>query len=273
MKITVIIPIHCEPEVAKLTIASFLKYHNGYDLDIHVGFHSNYHHYTGNTSLFNELKDIVSFHSVDEIDWLSDEYNSCWYRYSVMHCVNLHNLMKNIRYYDFDYLLILDHDLFFKDDFLTKFLDNGYDLISSLFDDLKKPRSVKTIYDGELIWSFPKLSVWHTLISRRLFDILIDDVSLLFPNVVRSQDRFEFLKYYDLDDRPVFFDTLAMFWHYVKANNVPYKIDVKNEFDNYVDHFFCSSFNYGSRTNSNYFEHIADIRKLYYKEFPNGIIV
>ena len=50
-----------------------------------------------------------------------------------MHSKNIENLFKNIKYYDFDYVVILDNDLYIKSDFISLLTNNEikYDLIYS----------------------------------------------------------------------------------------------------------------------------------------------
>jgi len=76
-KLAVFVAVHTYPEVAKLTIGSFLRAHQAYEIDLHLGCHSNYSDYCKDLGLFKDLRGLAQIHLVDEIDWLG-AYNACW---------------------------------------------------------------------------------------------------------------------------------------------------------------------------------------------------
>jgi hypothetical protein len=171
-KLAVFIAVHTYPEVAKLTIGSFLRAHQEYEIELHLGCHSNYSDYCKDLSLFR-LGKLAQIHLVDEIDWIGS-YNACWYRYSVMHAKNLENLFKQAKYSDFDQAVILDHDLLIKKDFITPLNERfpGADLIGCLFEDRATLKPYQTAH-SEDVHAAPKISVWHSLLSRRFYDEIL----------------------------------------------------------------------------------------------------
>ena len=278
MKICIIIPSHSPSVYTKLTIATLLRcVKDNHDLNIHVGVHSNYHHYTGDMSLFEELRGISQIHCVDEIDWAT--HNSNNYRYSTMHAKNIENLFKNIRNYEFDYLVILDNDMYIKSDFISLLTKNEkkYDMIYSYFN-----KNVHTIYNERtdtgyngIIQFMPRLSVWNTIISRKLYDKIIEDTSILYPEKIEDKQRILEYKQYipDINEEyPILFDTLAKVNFY--ANNIWNDINTQeiedDKMKDMIKHFFGSSFNYGIQINHNTQGELI-VSEIYNTEFPNGL--
>lgn len=273
-RLAVFVPVHTYPEVAKLTIGSFLRAHPDYDVDVHVGCHSNYADYCRDLSLFEDLRGLAQIHLVDEIDWLG-AYNACWYRYSVMHAKNLENLLKQARYAPFDQAVILDHDLCVKKDFVTPLNEQfpGADLIGSMFEDRAGLKPYETAHQ-EQVYSSPKISVWHALISRGLFEEILRNPAMIYPRIAPKSDRKYLDVYKPAEDRPVFVDTFADVYHLVTHGNVGFKygIATSSDFHEYVDHFYNSSFNYGYWTRgTSYPHHVKDIVDRYHLEFPDGL--
>lgn len=273
MKLCVLVPVHTSMPVACLSIGSFLRQHEKYDVEVHVGVHSNYSHYTTDLRLFDELRGVAQVHTVDEIDWLG-EYNRCFYRYSVMHAKNLENLVKQSAKSDFDYAVILDHDIHVKADFVSKCIERfgGTDLIGNVPDDKDAIWPFTTAL-GEKVNCLPKISGWHMMISKRFFDVLVSNTALLYPALYRGAERDLFTKgQANLEDLPLFADTLSRVYWTCK-NQEPFKVGIlkSEEFAGWVRHFFASSFNYGQRVAGNYSAHVAEIEKIYQAEFPNGL--
>lgn len=280
MKICVIISSHSPSVYTKLTIATLLRASkNNHDLNIHIGVHSNYSDYTSDFSLFNELKGIAQIHCVDEIDWMEHARNN--YRYSLMHSKNIENLFKNIKYYDFDYLVILDNDVYIKSDFISLLTNNEitHDLIFNFFD-----KNVKTIdnerrptgeYNATVQFA-PKIACWNLMISRKLYNKIMEDTSIIYPDRVIDQSKIDYYKSYipQIDSSyPIVFDTLSK----VLFNSLYIWEDIKtlevdtNDMSEMIRHFFCSSFNYGIGILNNT-QGEGNVSKLYNSEFPKGII-
>jgi hypothetical protein len=275
LKLGVFCCVHTYPEVAKLTIGSFLRAHPDYEIELHVGLHSNYSDYCKDLSLFKDLKGIGQLHLVDEIDWIG-QYNACWYRYSVMHAKNLENLMKQAKYSDFDYAVILDHDLHVKADFVTPLLSQSQDrdLFGAFFED-HGTLLLYTTAHKEDVYRAPKISIWHTVLSRRLFDEIIKTPNLIYPQVLHGDHMKPYVDAYrPKEDRPIFVDTFAGVYNMVAYGNAGFRAAVvaSSFFKGKVEHFYGTSFNYGYWTQGNaYPAHIDRIIEIYKKEFPNGL--
>lgn len=273
-KLGVFVCVHTYPQVAGLTIGSFLRSHRDYEVDLHVGVHTNYSHYSKDMTLFKDLKGLGQIHLVDEIDWLG-EYNACWYRYSVMHAKNLANLFKQAKYGDFDRIIVLDQDLFIKKDFITPLLRRfpDADLIGSLFEDRPGLKPYETAH-GEKLYSVPKISVWHTILSRRLYDEIVEIPWMIYPKVLHGADRKTYLDVHrPAEDRPLFVDTLAEVYHRVAhGQGMKAGIISAGELQASIDHFYNSSFNYGYWSKGDFYpEHIHKIIELWWREFPKGL--
>lgn len=275
MKLVALVPVHTSFPVAALSIGSFLREHREHEIEVHVGVHSNYADYTNDLSLFDELKGIATIHKVDEIDWMG-EYNTCFYRYSVMHAKNLENLIKKVTRTDFDYVVVLDHDLHVKTDFVTKCLQRypGADLIGTLQDNKDAIWSFVTM-QGQQVNCMPKISAWHLLMSRRLFKLVVENTERIYPKLIEGDARSLFTKGLEgLPDAPLFVDTFAEILHRCRSKffgEMHVGILKTEEFDGWVRHFYNSSFNYGQRTRGDYPAHIAEIEKMYRAKFPEGL--
>jgi hypothetical protein len=276
MKLLVIIPSHSDPVYTKLTVASLIKSVGAtHDLNIHVGVHSNYSDYTKDLSLFEELRGVAQIHCVDEIDWMAHFDDN--YRYSKMHCKNVLNLLKNCRYYDFDYCLHLDNDTHITGDFVTALVGLGADLAFEFFGAdsvrLVTTERTQTGYNGRVQFA-PKPAAWHIAFSRRLYDRMITDPSCFSPQVISDKDTLVAMsRLYDLADTetPVMFDTFAMLLHMSRHVWKDIKsVDVGDLFSRHIRHFFLSSFNYGKLINHNSDGHLEPAR-IYAQEFPYGI--
>ena len=170
MRLAVAVAVHCDPDVARLTLGSLVMQHAGaHELSIHVGIHSNWRDYTDDTSLFDDLRGMAQIHLVDEIDWLSPQWNSCWWRYSAMHARNIRNVLRHARHEAFDRLLLIDHDVLFRGDLASSFMALGpdADLVAPLFDDRAVPVRVVHRHGPPAMW-LPKVAAHHMLLSPRL---------------------------------------------------------------------------------------------------------
>ena len=274
-KIAVIIPAHTHSSVVKLTIGSLLRtVGKNHDLNIHVGLHSNYSDYTKDLTIFDDLRGIAQIHLVDEIDWIG-KYNTCIFRYSIMHAKNLMNLMQHIKHYSFDYLLILDHDLMINSDFVSKHLNMfpDSDMIGSLFEDNDNLREVITVMDNERQLHIPKASVWHLLLSKHMFDTIMKMPSdLIYPKEARTDDdKRQYRAIYNIDHRPIYVDTFADVLFRARYRWL-FPVSIVPTADIDIKHFYLTSFNYGERTTpEKYKDNINNITAIYNSEFPNGL--
>jgi hypothetical protein len=279
MKIAVIIPTHCLPPVIKLTVGSLLKAHPTHDLNIHLGVHTNYDHYSKDLSLFEDLRKVAHIHLVDEIDWVV--YNAIVYRYSQMHATNIHNLLKQIKHYEFDHVLLLDNDVHVKADFITELTTRfpKADLIGSFFDGRDEIIPFNLSGTGEKQYMLPKIAVWHVLFSRRLYDRIMENPSIIYPREMRDDvagtGRNAYLNIHKATENlPLFVDTFADVLHHcrhvwkdMQVATVPY-----TEFDQWAHHFFTSSFNYGWwAIKDKHGTHVSEIVEIYNREFPKGL--
>ena len=280
MKICVVIAAHSPSVYTKLTIATLLRtVGKNHDLNIHVGVHSNLSDYTNDLSIFEELKGIAQIHLVDEIDWNLHNRNN--YRYSLMHAKNIENILKNIKYYNFDYLVILDNDVYIKSDFVSLLTNNEkrYDLIYSYFNkEINVINNERNTITGEYnvtVQFMPRLTVWNVLMSRKLYEKIMEDPSIIYVDRIEDQKKIlEYKKYIPgIDENyPIIFDTLAKVNLY--TNNIWENINTLEIDDVYMKdlsrHFFGSSFNYGILINSN-IEGESIATHIYNTEFPNGL--
>jgi hypothetical protein len=280
MNICVIISSHSPSVYTKLTIATLLRVvQNNHDLNIHIGVHSNYADYTSDLSLFKDLKGIAQIHCVDEIDWMANARNN--YRYSLMHSKNMENLLKNIRYYDFDYVVILDNDLYIKSDFISLLTNNEieHDLIYNYFvkdvNTINNERRPTGEYTATVQFA-PKIACWNLMISRKLYDRIMEDTTIIYPDRVTDQSQIDFYKSYipQFDGTyPIVFDTLSkvlFYSQYIWKDIKTLEVGI-NEMSEMIKHFFCSSFNYGIGIVNNT-EGESNVTNIYNSEFPNGLI-
>lgn len=233
MKIVALISSHSPSIFTKMTVATLKREVKDHDLQIHIGYHSNLSHYTSDFSMFSDLQNHCHFHAVDEIDWMKDP--SDIYRYSKMHAKNLENLFKNVKYFDFDYLLILDNDLYIKKNFVTQLLKSSPDgdVFGTYFDDIDHQTSFIDQWGNHTTFA-PKLSVWNLMMSRKLFDFISQNTEIIWPN------------FYD----GVFYDTFARVLHEVNSREDFKKYIIKtSDMSEMIEHFFYSSFNYGQIMN------------------------
>lgn len=276
MRLLVIIPSHSTPVYTKLTVASLLRHMGHHDLNIHVGVHCNYSDYTSDLSLFEELRGVVQIHCVDEIDWAA--HNDDNYRYSKMHCRNVLNLLRNCRYYDFDYAVHLDNDLHITGDFMSQVPPGGADLVYEYFEGSDQVRLVTTErtatgYNGRVQFA-PKPTAWHLAFSRKVFDRMVADPACFMPCLVSDPEAVAGLStQYALHDAqtPVMFDNFAMLLHMcTRVWGDTKAVDLAGALRSNIRHFFLSSFNYGQQINHNSGGHI-EVERIYREEYPAGL--
>jgi len=218
---------------------------------------------------------VAQIHCVDEIDWMAHFDDN--YRYSKMHCKNVLNLLRNCRYYDFDYAVHLDNDLHITGDFMRAINDTGADLAYECFGEdavrLVTTERTPTGYNGRVQFA-PKPAAWHIAFSRKLLDRMLADPTCFSPHVLTDKALIsDMATIYDLadTDTPLMFDTFAMLLHLCRHVWKDLKVvDVGDKFSQHIRHFFLSSFNYGMQINHNSHGHLEPAR-IYAEEFPDGI--
>ena len=277
MKLLILIPSHSEPIYTKLTVASLIKHLTPqHDLNIHIGVHSNYSHYTNDFSLFEDLRNVSQIHLVDEIDWMA-HYNDN-YRYSKMHCINLMNLLKMTQYYNFDYAVHLDNDLLIKKDFITDIVQEGDDLIFDYFENKNILRKVNnertnTGYNGKLQFA-PKVTAWNLIFSRKIFDRMLNDINVFYPEKVTDFEMINWYKQWfpDIDEEvPLMFDTFSKL--IFQCESIWTDVNIRNlqgAFEQMIHHFFFSSFNYGVQISNNH-DGVRKVTEIWNREFPDGL--
>jgi hypothetical protein len=280
MKICVLISSHSPSVYTKLTVATLLRAcEDNNQLNIHVGIHSNYGDYTDDRSLFSELEGLTQIHCVDEIDWAAHARDN--YRYSVMHSKNLENLMKNVRYYDFDYIAILDNDLYIKADFISLLTKGSTDndLIFCYHN-----RNVNTITNerrptGEYTATVefaPKIACWNLMISKKLFERIMENPSIIYPERVTDESAIQYYKSFIPEfsgEFPIVFDTLSkVLFHSIHtwSDMKCLEIDSTQMSEDLIKHFFCSSFNYGLGIINNQVGE-SNAANIYNYEFPREL--
>jgi hypothetical protein len=235
--------------------------------------HSNWRDYTQDTSLFDDLRGVAQIHLVDEIDWLSPRWNSCWWRYSAMHARNILNVLRHARHEAFDRLLLIDHDVLFRGDLASAFMALGSDadLVVPRFDDRAVPKFIVTGHGIGGTW-LPKAAVHHMLLSPRLVAAAAADESMVDPAWVEGDAASALLAPYGGGAGPVFADTFALMLHRcLHADLGAARIVRSSEAAPLAEHFFASSFNYGMLTRGpGYAEHIERIRGAAARALPGG---
>lgn len=253
-KVCVVIPSHSPSFFTKMTVCSLIQQEPLLDLNIHVGIHSNLSDYTDDFSMFNELRQVCQFHIIDEIDWVLNNDNLM--RYSEMHAKNLENLFKNVKYYDWDWLVVLDNDLLIKEGFITNLINRfpSGDLIGTLFNDRTHWEDVTTAHGDDISFA-PKVSPWNLLMSRKLYNTIMTDSKVIYP-----------VNYENL-----YFDTFAKvldscIYNHEWDFNV--QIIPTEEMGKMVHHFFFSSFNYGFTNSHKDYQFALNEYNIH---FPQGI--
>lgn len=274
MKICVVVAAHAPWHVVELTLGSFLRVHQQHEIDIHVGVHLNFCHYTNDYQMFKDLKGIAQIHMVPEIDWQANNANI--FRYSEMHAKNLENLLFHAAYYEFDRIVILDHDLLVRRPFFNECMLRypDADLIGAAFDDIVGLREFKAD-GGQLLYALPKISIWHTILTRKTFDKIMENTRVIYPRMLSNEERGRYFPIYGADkDLPVFVDTFADVFHKVRHEwGLKHALVPQPEFDGWVQHFSGSSFNYGFRIlgGDRYTARMNASLETFRKEFPEGL--
>lgn len=254
MRVQVFIAVHCPPKVLKLTLGSWLEFYDGsYEVEVHLGLHSNYTDYHQGLDELMALEGHVELHFVDEIDW----YAVGLTRYSEMHARNLLNMMRAVKDREFDYAFVFDHDLLFKRDFIRWVLDcySGVDLLGCLLDDVDYPRRFQS-HDGPFYTFFSKLSVWHMMMSHRCFDCVLACPEAILPQQIGSE----------------VYDTFSKGLEWARHDwGLNVEILKSIELEDIVHHWWSASLNFGKSFDKDYEGKIRRIEGEYDKRFPEGM--
>jgi len=254
-KIMVLVPVHCAPKVAMMTLGTWLDAADGsYTAEIVLGVHQNYHHYHDGLASLQGLP--VSIVSVPEINWTTSTPMEALIRYSKMHSVSLSAMLETVRNEPFDHLAILDHDLVFKKDFVGWAAEQDADLIGNFMDDREVPVAIQTGV-GPLMFA-PKFSVWHMAMTEKFYRRIMDNVNLIFPEI---KDGW----FYDTFSRVVEMNITK--W------SLRQKIVKKAEMEEMVQHLWSMSFNFGPymRGYQDYWDRLHEREMAFDQRFPNGI--
>ena len=254
MKVQVFIAVHCPPKVLKLTLGSWLDLYDGsYEVEVHLGLHSNYGDYHQGLEDIQALEGPVSLRFIDEIDW----YSVGLTRYSEMHARNLLNMMRSVKDKDFSHAFLFDHDLVFQTDFVRWVLDNHQDadMVGSLLDDADCMRQFKSD-DGPTYTFFPKVSVWNLGISRRCFDGVMNFPDAILPVQIGEE-------VYDTFSRGL--EWARYDWGF-DVRLLPTKV-----MEEMILHHWSASFNFGGRFDKDYSGKIQKIEDEYDSRYPEGI--
>jgi len=258
-KVIVLIPAHCVPKVLMMTIGTWLEHYDGsYDADVIVSVHDNYHHYHNG---LDEIKALAGNRlrivTVPELDWEEGDYWKRVMRYSRMHARCLLAMMEAAKGSYPDYVALLDHDLMFEEDFIGwSIRDHGRaDIVGCFMQDLSADRNVKT-EDGYDVMFAPKVSVWHLVMSSRMFECVRNT-----PNMMEPCKRGNKI-----------YDTFSMGFEFAKTTGMDVRVFPEAVIAAKVRHLGSSSFNWGSRMHGQgYGERVSQLELGYSKRFPGGI--
>lgn len=267
-KIVVASAVHCPAPVANLMVGSVANtIPKGHEISYHMGVHKNYGDYTHDYSLFTDLDGIANFHFVDEIDW--NQYHDYIHRYSIMHAKNIYNVFQALKYFEWDYILITDQDVFYKSIPIDHIIDNSIDFYTDIFDAKEQPWTTTNVRDKAKILVMPKPSACHMILSRKAFTYC-DEHNVFPEETTNGEVNGWYLRMYgDLSTKlPVFYDTFSKMYH-----NIRYGSTLKTEIGSFnATHFSKCSFNYGAWTVADkYWDYISRIEKIYNDNFPNGL--
>jgi hypothetical protein len=273
MKIVVVIPTHCDAFILKLTLGTLIKNFSKHDLNIQLGLHKSFNIGDTQKGIFDQLRKVAQVHLVDEIDWVENGSNVN--RYSLMHVKNLESLFQQIKYYSFDYVLVMDNDVHVKADFVTELINRfpDADLLGTYF---REPYGAEefTRMDGETLLSVPRVAPWHMILSRKLYNKIMENPSIICAVDIRDEEIIKERQglYKSYKNLPIFSDTFGEVLHHCKFEwDMKLGIVTKLEFEQWAHHFFCSSMNYGVWSLGGEMPgHLARIKEVYDTEFPGG---
>jgi len=254
-KVVVVIPVHCVPKVAMMTLGTWLEACDGsYEAEIILGVHGNYHHYHDGLWQLRGLP--VRISEVQEMNWNCDSKEDSLLRYSKMHSISLKGMFEMAGDIGFDHLAVLDHDLVFKSDFVGWSMSQPEDLTGCYLSDRTEYIPVQTSL-GMMMFA-PKFSIWHMVMTSRFYQKMMEDVGLVFPQISGGS----------------FYDTFS---RVIEKNNLSWKLPMKEmksgDVDGMVKHLWSMSFNFGPYTvgNNEYCNRLIKCENDFDERYPNGI--
>ena len=249
-KVIVLVPVHCAPKVAMMTLGSWLEDSDGsYEAEVILGVHENYHHYHNGLNDLSSLPVTVS--KVRELNWHGGTPKDALVRYSRMHALNIKAMMEVASTKTFDHLAILDHDLVFNTDFIGYSMKTGEDLIGCYMDD--RQHSIKHDTCVGALNFAPKFSVWHLVMSNKYYRNMMSDIEMIFPDI---RDGW-------------FYDTFS---RVIPKIQLPVKVMKQAEIGEMVRHRWSLSFNFGPLVLGNeYARRLAEAESEFDQRFPSGI--
>lgn len=262
-KVCLLVAAHCPPKVLKLTLGTWLEaYDRSYAAEVYVGVHGNYAHYHPGLDEIRALEPPMKLTWVDEMDWgrpMAMEGGLAHVmRYSEMHARSLLGMMRRARSEcpDMTHAAFLDHDLVFKMDFVEWGASLGYDLSGTLFKDRTVDQKVPLDIGGEVVFA-PKISAWHLVVSRIMFDSMLEWPCLVAP-CMRGERMF---------------DTLSLSHEWARRWGMRVRILPEATANEMVVHAWSMSFNYGAKQgdSENYGKKVALYESEYDRRFPKGI--
>ena len=260
-KVAILMAAHCAPKVLKTTIGTWLdKWHKNYDADVYVSVHNNYHHYHPGLAEIKEMEPFVKVVPVEEMNWGKYQPGTVEnvFRYSEAHMRNVLRLMEEAvkGTPDFNYMVVLDHDLVFKEDFVGWAIDKECDLVCSLFEDRHDDRMVKMGIGVDMLFA-PKPSAWQLVMSRKLVDMVLKSPEIVLPCVRKGRC----------------FDSMALMYEMAVDEGMETRGLPESHLRKRVEHLWSMSFNYGPISSSceEYSRKLGEREVEYERMFPEGI--
>jgi hypothetical protein len=254
-KVAIAMPVHCAPKIAQMTLGTWLEACDGsYEAKVFVSVHQNYFHYHPGLPELQAMP--VTILGVPEMNWSITNMGQSIQRYSTMHCHCLSALFTMIGREEFDYVVVLDHDLVFKADFVKAAMGTGTDLIGGYFGD-RKESVIQDTAMGRLMF-VPKFTIWHLAMSNVFFRRLMGDCGLIYPII---EDGF----FYDSFSRVILKNDAE--W------NFPVTEWSTAEMEKMVEHRWSMSFNFGQVIHGvhSYHKRLVKYEAEYDARFPRGI--
>ena len=253
------IAAHCQPEVLKYTLGTWLEtYDRSYKVSICVSLSTDFESVCKRADEILRLDPPVDIIRVPK--YKHKQHEMQMFRFSALHANCLRAIFSHCQDIPFTHVAVLDHDLEFKQDFIKWAMDQNADWVGNLFRDRKDllrlaPHSIAGANKPESWWA-PKCSVWNCLLSRRLYDRIMEDSSVLMPALA-----FKNLVY---DTMAKMFELMTCDW------GMDVRIHKEADIEAVVKHLWSLSFDFGPNVEGHY-EGLRKLVEDYNKRFPNGI--
>lgn len=249
--VLIAIAAHCQPEVLKYTLGTWLEAYDGtYKVTVCVSLGKDFEKVCGRAD------EILAMEKIDFIrvpKYVSPHPPThTVFEYSSIHANCLRSIFEHCRGVPFTHVAVLDHDLEFKTDFIKWAIEQDADWVGNLFRDRAELlRTEKPPLD----WA-PKCSVWHCVLSRRLCERIMRDSSVLMPEVVY---------------RNLAYDTMAKAFEMMTCEwEMDVRVYPEAEIESRVKHLWALSFDYGP-SNKGHHETLENTKRKYNWRFPEGI--